>query len=483
MQKSHFSADSKDMADIKEFSKQIIDAVDAKTAWFDGEMLPEMLENYRLLHTCVKTLYEFLLKKSLIKADPYKLDKKISDIQTPDTSNFTDNERSNAIGMRFSDYDSTLDFLCNYYKFSVSNLTIGNIKKLVDFNNAFLWNNFSANSPKANTRGLATLLNDANRGGDQISHSMTTDSISTAGKALTGINATLKELTDFQREHYKAEVRKAVFEHPGFDWAKAAESVDSEMALIRKNFGATMGKTPFYHELIDEICQEDNGKDKDQRQKTLLAKLNVKKEETNKKQVSVDTKDMIMAAIRALGAMPPQIDVVVQKLEENHDILESEHNSFWDKLVRAFKKAFNIEEKPLFYTVTLVDEASDTHKSEKVNYQTIMADLSNRSRRYAATATKGSPAHQKLLSMEEEKILDYVNNQIHECNKMLKIINALDDFFKNAANAENKSKIKGMKMETSALKNTIVKVNQYRAEYSAYVEEEAQLKKLGIKNE
>jgi len=471
------------MAELKEFSKQIIEAVDAKSAWFDGEVLPQMLENYRLLHTCVKNLYEFLLKKSLIKADPYKLDKKISDIKAPDTSNFSDNEKSGVVGMRISDYDSTLDFLCNYYKFSVSNLSIVNIKKLVDFNNVFYWNAFSVNSPKPNTRGLASLLNDANRGGDQISHSMTTDSISTAGKALTAINESLRNLTDFQRERYKAEVRKNVFEHPGFDLAKASESVESEMAMIRKNFAATLGKTPFYNDLIDEICQEDNGKNKDELQQKTLAKLAVTKQETTKKQASVNTKEMIMAAIRVLGAMVPQIDVVIGKLEENHDILESEHNSFWDKLKRAFKKAFNIEEKPLYYNITFIDESSDTRKSERVNYQTIVADLSNRSRRYAATSTKGSPAYQKLLSLDESKILDYVNDQIHECNKMLKIINALDDFFKNTANAENKSKIKGMKMETSALKNTIVKANQYRAEYSAYVEEEAQLKKLGIKNE
>ena len=36
-------------------------------------------------------------------------------------------------------------------------------------------------------------------------------------------------------------------------------------------------------------------------------------------------------------------------------------------------------------------------------------------------------------------------------------------------------------MELTTLKNILVKANQQRSEYAAYVEEEEQLRKLGIK--
>jgi cell shape-determining protein MreC len=65
---------------------------------------------------------------------------------------------------------------------------------------------------------------------------------------------------------------------------------------------------------------------------------------------------------------------------------------------------------------------------------------------------------------------------------MLKILNGLDEFFKSAPLPQNRSKIKGLKMEITALKNSIVKANQRRSEYTAYIEEEAQLRKLGITN-
>ena len=65
---------------------------------------------------------------------------------------------------------------------------------------------------------------------------------------------------------------------------------------------------------------------------------------------------------------------------------------------------------------------------------------------------------------------------------MIKSLNGLDEFFKAAPLPQNRSKIKGLKMEIMAIKNSVVKANQHRSEYSAYIEEEAQLKKLGITN-
>ena len=82
--------------------------------------------------------------------------------------------------------------------------------------------------------------------------------------------------------------------------------------------------------------------------------------------------------------------------------------------------------------------------------------------------------------MPEEKIAEFVGAQITECNKMMVILNALDEFFKNAANSENKSKIKGLKIDITTLKNSVVKANQHRADYSSYIEEAEQMKKLGI---
>lgn len=466
----------------KNFSEQLIAAIDKKTDWFNSRELQNVLEQYRLMHTCEKTLYEFLLKKSLITPDPYKNDKKISDIVPPENAPFTDNERSMIIGMRLSDYDSTLDFLCNYYKFSVSNLQISNIKKLIDLNNAIQWNSFSVNSTNINTRTIATMLFNAKQGADALTVNMINDSVSKAGKAVLAINKSLKALTEFQREVYKGNIRKNVMSHPSFSAEKAASSPDDEKVQIKKLFQTTMGKTPYYNELIDEIIDEDHSPDKANLQKALLKKLEVENSSAQDSEEKIDTKSILLVALRVFGAMPGQISQAKEKIIENHEVLESEHNTFFEKLKKALRKAFNIEEKPVFYQISITDQATDTVRHEKIDYQQFVRDLELRSRRYASAGIRKAPLYEKISQQSEEKILEYVNQQILECNKMLKILNGLDEFFKSAPLPQNRSKIKGLKMEITALKNSIVKANQRRSEYTAYIEEEAQLRKLGITN-
>lgn len=464
------------------FTEQYIAAIEKKTVWFDTNELPQILEQYRLLYTCEKNIFEFLLKKALIKPDPYKSDKKISDITTPENTNFVENERSMVMGMRLSDYDSILDFLCNYYKFSVSNLQIPNIKKLIDLNNAIQWNSFSVNSNNVNTRTLATMLLSAKQSSDALSASMINDSISKAGKALLSINKSLKGLTEFQREVYKSNIRKSIFSHPKFDAEKAAKSPEDEAGLIRKLFSSTMGKIPFYNELVEEIVDEDHSPNREKIQKEVLAKLATQDSSTSEKVEKINTKEILLVALRVFGAMPGQILQAKEKIMENHEILESEHNSFWDKLKRALRKAFNLDEKPVFYDIIITDLATDTKQHEKINYFQFIEELELKARRFASAGIRKAPIYEKLVKLSEDKILEYINQQIAECNKMLKLLNGINDFFKSAPLPQNRAKIKGLKMEITALKNSVVKANQHRSEYSAYIEEEAQLKKLGITN-
>lgn len=468
------------MENENNFTETLIQALDAKAQWYDLEELPRILENYRLLHTCIKVLFDFLVKKALITPDPYKVDKKISDIKPLENTQFLENERSIIMGQRFSDYESTLDFLCNYYKFSVSQLTLTNVKKLVDLNNSITWNSFSANSNKVNTRVLSTLIFSARQSSDALTASMVNDNLSKASQALNDINAALKDYTDFQKEWYKGQVRKNVLLNPNFDANKANSDPASELQQIKKNFTSGMGKTPFYNELIEEIIQEDQGEKKEELQKKLLAKLNVQKEADKKTVKRVDTKALIMGALQVLGSTPPQIGAIAQKIHDNHDLLLSEHNSFMDKLKRALRKAFGIAEKPVVYNLIIVEQTTGAKRTERIEYQAFMSELATKAKRYASIAQANSPNYQKIFAMPEEKIADFVASQISECNHLMVQLNALDEYFKATANPMNKSKVKGLKIDIATLKNSIVKANQQRVEYTSYIEEEAQMKRLGI---
>ena len=98
------------------FKQELYQAVEAKQNWYDTSELQSILTDYRTMHSVVDNLINMLIKKGLIQPDPYKLDKKISDLAVPEDGQFIESERSMVIGARLSDYESMLDFICNIFK-------------------------------------------------------------------------------------------------------------------------------------------------------------------------------------------------------------------------------------------------------------------------------------------------------------------------------------------------------------------------------
>ncbi len=471
------------MAGIQEFSQQLFAALEAKTQWYDNEQLPAVLEQYRLIHTCVTNLYKLLVQKSKIIEDPYKHEKKISEVVAPENSTFAENERSVVLGTRFSDYESMLDFICSYFNFSVSYMNLNRIKSLVELNNSFIWTNLSLNSASPNTRGLAELILQLRQETDPMTVSTINDEINKNAQAFDKINAVLKDLTDFQHEIYKGLIRKNIFEHPSFDAKTAFSSAQNEIQQIKKIYASVLPKTPFYSVLIEEIISEDQSTHKDDVQAALLAKLKVAQTNSERKTSKIDSKQMLMDAIFALSSVGPQISLALAKVKENHDFFENLNNTGFEKLLRVLRKAFNIADPEVIYQVYLTDPVTKTEHKEQIQYIMFVKKLMQLERYLSSLSVKTNPLYKKLESSATNNIIDFLNNNITECQKILLQLTALDDFFKTSAPPNSSLKVKGMKMELTTLKNALVKVKQKRAEYTSYVEEENQMKKLGITNE
>ena len=464
------------------FGVELQAALSRKQEWYNSECLQELLNQYRLMHTCVRNLYEFFVKKSLIQPDPYRLDKKISDIVVPETTPFSESEISNVFGARFSDYETMLDFICTYFRFSTENLTIQKVKKLIDLNKAFEWDDLSMNSPKMNTRALAMTVNSAKNNAPNVAQSMINDSVAKCAQATTEITRMLNELGIFLRELFKGELRRDIFDHPDFDKAKAAESAEAELSEIKKLYTKVTGKKTMYMDLINEIVEEDHGADKERRQAQVLEKLAIKGNQNKtevKKKEGPDTKELIMQAIMALGAMAPTLTQLHSKLGENFTLLYQKKSSFLRKLMEALRKAFKIAEKDKICNLPIKDAKTGTERIQKLNVNEFLSDLSRKERVFNGIGTKGIE-YQKINSSNEDAILAFANKQISEIQSIFVIINALDAYFKNEVDTEAKIKVKGMQIELSALRNSIINANKKRGEYASFKEEHAQMQRLGL---
>ena len=465
-----------------EFTEALKKSIAEKTDWLNATELPKMLESYRLLHTCVHNLYDMLVKRALITPDPYKLEKKISTIQAPADSPYIESERALVIGSRFSDYETMLDFICTYFKFSVENLDLPKIKKLIELNNSFQWTNMSMNNTKTNTRGLAVLINEARQNLPAISLSLLNDSLAKSSQSITEITRILKDLTDFKREEYKLKIRIDILQNPRFSY-DSIHTPAEEVAEIKKKFSELPEKIPFYSELINQISEEDFSEEKDALQLKTLELLKVRETKVEKTKESVNTKGAILDTIHILSTLSPTYSLIAEKLSENCKILEGTKNTLMNRIKRFFRKAFNIKEKPIIYRFLIEDKQKMTKVPRDVDISFFISGIERKSHFLGVIGNAASPEYKKIASSAEDAILQFVNKQISDNKETLALLTAADDYFKSTVPPQNRSKIKGLKIDLVTVNNAIVKANKKRAEYVAYIEEINQMKKLGIKDE
>lgn len=463
------------------FNRELQAALTAKMAWFNTERLQELIVQYRLLQTCVGNLFDTFTKKSIIVPDPYRLDKKISDIVVPDSEVFSDTDMPKIFGARFSDYNTMLDYICTYFRFSVENITIPQVKKLLDFNRFIEWENVTSNNPKINTRSLSSCMAFAKQGSPSVIQSMLNDSVAKCAQATKEINIILNELGQFQREVYKGELRNNLCEHPDFKKETAYSSPDAELAEFKRLYTRVMGKRVFYNDLVSEIIDEDQGPDKEKKRAEVLARLQivVAQKVTEKKQKGPNSKELLMGTVMAVAAFAPTLIQLHSKLTENFTLMYAKKKSLWNTLVAAFKKAFHFKEKDHICNVTIKDAKTGAEKIQKVNVTDFLLDLAKKERIYNGIGNKG-PEFAKIQSSTEDSILMFVNKQISEVQTIFTIINALDNMFKTETDVVNRAKVKGMQIELSALRNSLINANKKRGEYASVREEIEQMKKLGI---
>ncbi len=462
------------------FTDLLFQAITERQQLFDSFLLPKLQEEYRIAQSSAKTIRTVLVKKGILRDDPYKYDSKISEIEIPSEEAFADSEKTTVIGIRLAHYEAMLDFINNYYQFTCDYLNTDRINKLIQLNRVFSWESFSPTSTRVNTKGLADLINTLRSGADPLSISIINDSLTQLSRCSISITKALKNLTDFHRERYKIAIRKLVLPGVIIDVQTLSGGTSQAIAEIKRSFAVTMKGQPFYIELVEEVLKEEYSPDHAVLQQELLSRLSVSKIDNSKPAAEESFKPVLLDGIRTLGAASPQLEELYNKFTENQRLVLSSEKSFFEKLARYVRKAFNLPEEAQVITITTVDPATQTGKRETVDFTVFAEDLRRRARILTGFTVRTSPAYQKIEMMEEQQIMELLTRQIAEMGNVLKTASGLDDYYKQWGSGSVHDHIRGVKVEISAIRNNLVKANQCRAEYTSQVEEQQQLKKLGI---
>jgi len=456
--------------DIASYVANLEQVLTARKDYLEREALVKLKEELRVYQSSFASLYNIYLKKKSIDEDPYKHETKISELEVPESTPFQDVKRIEQLSIRLSNFDSQLDFLVNFYQLGVDFLNLDRIKRIVGLVRYIDWVGFSPDSQFLMTKAVAEMTNHSKVGVDALTLSLIGDCLSKLSKKTAAAMATLKDLNLYYRESYKLAIRQNVTQN-----MSASEATPEN---IRKKMPSVMPGVPFYKELIEEIQKEDYAGGGVDLRDAILNTLMVKEEKPKAQKAAVDYKQILLDGIQVIGGASNTLNEVNTKLRENQTVMESRKKGFFEAIKELIRQITNAEPEEVVYNIEKMDETKGLPVKEKLAFYRFLDEMEKKTR--ILTSFMRGPAYQKLAAMTEEQIIGYLERNIKDVQNYHKTLNALDEFFKANVIQDDRDKIKGIKPELSALKNTYVKANQMRYEYSAQKEAEEQMKRLGV---
>jgi len=457
-------------ADITSYVNTLQEALATRKDWLERGELPKLKESLRTYQVSYASLYNIYLKKKLIDEDPYKQETKISELEVPDTSPLIEAKRIEQLSIRLSNFDSQLDFLVNFYQLGVDFLNLDRIKRIVGLVRYIDWVSFSPDSQSAITKSVADMTNQSKQGVDTLTLSIIGENVSRLSKTTAASMGILKELNVYYRECYKLDIRQKI--------SQAMSAGEATPENIKKKMSSAMPGSPFYKELVEEIIKEDYTGSGADLKDVILASLKVKEDKAKVVKQVINYKKILLDGIITIGGASASLTEINTKLVDNQAVLDSRKKNFFQAIKELIRQITNAEPEEVIYTIEVMDQAKGVAVKEKISFHQFTGELDKKIR-ILSSFVRGN-AYNKLSAMSEEQIIGYLEKNIKEVTNLHKTLGAIDDFFKGNVETTERDKIKGIKPELSALKNTYVKANQLLYEYNAQREEEEQMKNLGI---
>ncbi|MHB9292559.1 hypothetical protein Holit_01660 [Hollandina sp. SP2] len=450
----------------KNYQTALSEAIQIRREYIEKSVLVPLKEDLRAFYNAYEALYRMLLSKGMVKEDPYKQDIQIGEIQIPATEAFAEGERDKELTIRLSHYDTQLDVLVNFYQFNTTYFTIDRIKRVLSLIKYIDWINLSPDSSSPITRAVTEMTNQLRRGADALGVGGIVGLIQRLASLSRSVLGSLKVLFDFNREVYKLEIRTAISSHipPG----KSPSIGD-----IKKHIAAG---TPVYTELLEELIKEDYSSKGPELQEQVLQSLRVpdEKQETSTEEVSF--KHFLVEGVQIISGLAPLLLEIGIKLDANEAILANRKLSFWNKVKRFLDRMLNKEPEPIIYEV-VYQQSSSSPVKELVDFNQLRSRITKKAKQFSSAQNMTLA---QINALGDEQLMKFLEHGIRDTQSLYKTLNAVDDYFKQNIDSEDRNKIKGIKPELSTMKNTYIKANQRRSDYTLLKEEAEQLKKLNI---
>ncbi len=154
-----------------------------------------------------------LIRKGLLREDPYNYEQAFTDITIPKDDVLPEFENSDEVSYRLAAFRRQLKFVCAEYPLDLPTLGLARLKKLSSLVSYINWLEMGEASKSPTTKAFARVFMKVRMGSDTMASQILKDSETQIIKTTHTLRTLLAELIAFDRESWKAEIRRTRAPH------------------------------------------------------------------------------------------------------------------------------------------------------------------------------------------------------------------------------------------------------------------------------
>jgi hypothetical protein len=446
-----------------DFLPRLEAALTARGRWLETARLMPLRDALRTYRALFETIAGTLVKKGLLREDPYEYDGNAKGSLTPPDTLIPEATEADELSMRVSAYRRQLDLVVLGFPGSLAASDLPALRRMSAIISYMDWETYGEASRSPTTRALARLTSQVRISMDALSARMISESHAQVEKLMPQVRTGVAELETWYRESWKADVRAKVLPHkaPGGTTAR----VDPEEGLLsfKRAFDQYLPEGTWYAELAQEILAEESAEDAAARKEKLLISLAIPKGPVVPAAVLLDRRPELLEAVRGLCRVNEEMGRAEVVLIANERALERYSLTFFQRIRRWFRKSLGTIEHR-YYEIEARRTPSSEPRTESIDFLKFAAEMRDVEGMLAETLDESNPESWRIQEKTQEQLGDFLDWQLHHVRRVYRRMEGLNALFQVRAVQERRSPARSIKLELLAIENAMVRADKARRE-------------------
>jgi hypothetical protein len=446
------------------YQRQLDAALETRRQWLEAEQVPRLREALASFEALFEGAIMMLIRKGLLREDPYNYEQAFSDITIPKDDALPEFENSDELSYRLAAYRRQLKYVSTEYPLDLPTLNLARLKKLSSLITYVNWLEMGESSKSPTTKAFARVFMKVRMSTDTMASQILKDSELQIVKTTHQVRSFLADLIAFCRESWKADIRRLVLPSLAAGGGDGHTRREEMLKGIRRGFANRMEGRPWYPSLAEEIADEELAENSEERKSKVLASLAVAAPVKPKVTEALDGRAILLDSVKLFSRPNEEFSTAIAVLEENERLLAEVKSSGGGWLKRLLGSGPAVKADDHVYKVQYAEPGNPTPKTETIDFPAFSAEVQKKASLLAALASGTGPAFRRLAGTSEEQLAGFVDKQLNELLLIHRRLGCLNTMFQ-ARVVQEKKTARGIKVELLSIKNAIVKANQRRREY------------------